>query len=125
MTTREPSLEGQFVVYIYPKAVTYGFKTKDEVLNELRTRLKNLPGYKGDSFRKVNRPLYGMQLAGFAGDGILQMVTLTATQVRREYEAVDLPSGAILYIETAGEELYFFVLSSGGTRSLSEYRSLI
>ena len=125
MSTIEPTLIGRFVVYVCPKPVKYGFDTKDEVLKELRTRLDGLQGYKHVPFRKVVRPLYPMQLAGFAPDGLLKMVTGIATEVKKEYLAADLPSGAVLYMESVGEELYFFVMSPGNGAGLSEFRRLI
>lgn len=125
MSTREPILNGRFLSYVCTEKVNYGYSTKTEVLKELRARLSQLGGKTDLTFRSVSRPIYGMQLLGFAGDSILQMVVGTATQVWKDYQAVDLPNGGVLYVEEVGEELILFTIDTPNGKSLSELRRLI
>jgi len=125
MSATELPLKGRFVVFIYPKPLSYGFDTKNATRKELYLRIQSLMGTQKMIPRQVKRPLYPMQLGGYLKLNILQMVTGPATSILKEYTAIDLPSGPILYIEEVGEELYIFVISPGANDGFLQLCNLI
>jgi hypothetical protein len=122
---REAKLSGRFLVYVHPKPLSYGLSSKSEVWTELKARIEMVCGPKMGNMRKIQRPLYPMQLVSFAPNNILQMATGPATSIYKSYTAVDLPNGPILYIEENSKHLYLFVLSTGEGHGLSQLQHLI
>lgn len=125
MATVEPTLKRRFVVYVYPKPLSYGFDTKIKTRRELYARIQSLIGKQKMTPRQVSRPIYPMQLGGYLKANILQMVTGPATSLYKEYTAIDLPSGPILYIEETENDLYIFVISPGSNDGFSQLVRLI
>jgi hypothetical protein len=124
-TFAEPTTSDKLFVYAVPTALSYGFDTKDKVLQELRARVKNLKGGKRLTWQNVRRPLYGLQYIGYAGGHVLRLAQMEATEVLKEYSSAQLPSGAILYVEEVGEEVYVFAVSGNANAGLAELRNLI
>ena len=118
------SLEPLFV-YTTDSPLSYGYENKDEVLQELRTRISGLSKFKKAEWLKVSRPLYGLQYIGYAGDFILKFSQALATEIYKEYDAVYLASGAILYIEEKDDQIYVFLVTGKSDVGLSNLRDII
>jgi hypothetical protein len=125
MSTLEPKLVGRFVTFVYPKPLSYGFQSKEQTRKELYVRVAGMLGNEKLTPREVYRYLYPMQLGGYLKYNILQMVTGPATSVVKRYTAINLPNGAILYVEEVGEELYIFVVSPGNGLGFQQLCRLI
>lgn len=120
MTSIEPPLIGKFVNFVNPKPLDYGFTNKEATRKELYSRVQVLAGAQKIKPRKVQRYLYPLQLIGYLRDNLLQMVNGDATSIVKTYTAIDMPNGAILYIEDVNEELYLFVVSPNSDIGFSD-----
>ena len=125
MTSIEPPLKGQFVTFVNPKPLNYGFTDKKDTRKELYSRVQVIAGSKKIKPREVQRYLYPLQLVGYLRDNLLQMINKEETSLVQTYTAIDMPNGAILYIEDVEEELFIFVVSPSGNVGFSDLCRLI
>lgn len=125
MTSVEPPLKGKFVIFLNPKPLDYGFDNKEDTRKELYSRMQVIAGAKKINPRQIRRYVYPLQLAGYLRNNLLQMVNGDATSIVQNYTAINMPNGAILYVEEVENELFIFVISPGNNVGFSEICRLI
>jgi hypothetical protein len=108
--TQEPVSEASFLVFLKPTPLSYGQEGTEVILRELEARIKRIQATPHGSDKKsrvlkpIDRVLYGLQLIGMPGHGLLKMVQLVSTSVYKSYLYADISDHARVYVEVVGNQ---------------------
>jgi hypothetical protein len=126
MGSKEPIEKDNLTVYLKPELVNYGLSVS-EALRELDARISNIKGknQRQTNLFKTQRVMYGLQLIGFPGQGVLKMAQLHATSVYRSYLTAELSKRSRVYVEVVETGFYIFMVCDLTAQNFDDMVSLI
>lgn len=126
MASVEPLQKNPLLVYLRPDIVNYGLPV-DDALKELDARISLLKGSKTieTNLEPIERVLYGTQLIGCPGHGILKLAQVIPTSVRKSYLVAKISKNSKVYVEIAETGFYIFMVCDRTEKNFRDMLSLI
>lgn len=130
MAKREAVQESPLVVFLCPTVVNYGLSAED-ALKELNIRISLIKGDSSEASKNkknlvpIERVLYGTQLIGFPGHGILKMAQILPSRVYKPYLAAEISKHSRIYVEVVENGFYIFMVCDNSDKNLDDIIRLI